>query len=300
MKSFKIDGMGTGYHRNRYALPGFPMPENIRRLYPDRIILIPTFKCPFRCEYCFRGKEVGGEKEFDMQPAYNYIERWNRTSETKIRDVILSGGELLSLSNEKLSHILDKLWAIPGVEMTRIDTRFPVAKPERINEDFLDHIDGKVTMMTLHCVHSDEITSEMERVCKKILRRGVILRSYTPMLKGINDNREILKELFWKLLFQCSVIPYYLVQFIETPGAESFRTPLEKSMELVRGLQTELSGPAIPNLIVYLPDGGGKYIVGPNERILDSKDKRAGIKKAKGGYKIPSPLYPGKYSFYPE
>jgi len=168
---------------------------------------------------------------------------------------------------------------------------------DEITKKLLDILDGRVNIMTLHFVHPLEICTEVIDMCKKMSRRGIILRSYTPLLKGINDDGDVLKELFCNLLSECGIIPYYAVQFIETPGAQHFRVPLGQAMDIMRSLHNELSGQAIPNLIVYLPDGGGKYIIGPNEKINVAD---AGIRRVAGGYKISSPLYPDKCSFYPD
>jgi len=296
-EGWNIDGMGTGYHKKEFVLAGFPLPANIRRLYPDRIILIPTFECPVLCRYCFRRAEAGNEKPVDMRPSLKYIRAWNENKDVKIRDIILSGGDPLSLSDEDLNNLLIELKSIPGVEILRIDTKYPAVRPERITKKLLDILDGRVNIMTLHFVHPLEICTEVIDMCKKMSRRGIILRSYTPLLKGINDDRDVLKELFWNLLSECGIIPYYAVQFIETPGAQHFRVPLGQAMDIMRSLHNELSGQAIPNLIVYLPDGGGKYIIGPNEKINVAD---AGIRRVAGGYKISSPLYPDKCSFYPD
>ncbi len=289
------DGMGSGYHLQEFALPDHEQPWNIRRLYPDRVILIVSLSCAGICRYCFRKSESGHTRHIDLAPALDYIRAWNTSREPKIRDVILSGGDPLSLSDTKLDDLLTQVWNIPGVECVRLDTKYPVTRPARITKRLLDVLDGRVNIMIVHVTHPAEISEEMIDACKRMARRGIVLRSHTPLLRGINDNRETLKQLFWTLFSKCAVTPLYAIQFVETPGATHFRIPLSESLELMRGMQNELSGPAVPNFIIYLPDGGGKYDIGPFEDI-----DTIGIRKVEGGYEIPSPLYPGKHSFYPD
>ncbi|MBV5267757.1 MAG: hypothetical protein JZU67_04495, partial [Burkholderiaceae bacterium] len=186
-------------------------------------------------------------------------------------------------------------WAIPGVECVRLDTKYPVTRPERITKRLLDVLDGRVSVVIVHATHPAEISGEMVDACRRIARLGIVLRSHTPLLRGVNDDRETLKRLFWDLFSKCGVTPLYVIQFVETPGAAHFRIPLSESLALMRGMQNELSGPVVPNFIIYLPDGGGKYGIGPFEDI-----DTIGIRKVEGGYEIPSPLYPGKHSFYPD
>ncbi|NTW46407.1 MAG: hypothetical protein HGB18_05195 [Candidatus Moranbacteria bacterium] len=290
-----IDGMGSGYHLQEFALPDHEQPWTIRRLYPDRVILIVSLSCAGICRYCFRKSESGHTRHIHLAPALDYIRAWNTSREPKIRDVILSGGDPLSLSDTKLDEILTEVWSISGVECVRLDTKYPVTRPKRITKRLLDILDGRVNIVTVHATHPAEISEEMSDACRRMARRGIVLRSHTPLLRGINDNRETLKRLFWDLFSKCGVTPLYAIQFVETPGAAHFRIPLSESFELMRGMQNELSGPAVPNFIIYLPDGGGKYDIGPFEDI-----DRIGIRKVEGGYEIPSPLFPGKHGFYPD
>ena len=299
-EGWRLDGTGTVYHRKEFNLPDMAQPLCIRRLYPDRAILTPSWQCPVLCRYCFRKCEAGSNRRIDLRPGLDYIRTWNKSGKTPIRDVILSGGDPLSLSDAELDALLPQIRSIPGVEFVRIDTKYPTAKPERITRGLLEVLEERVDIMMLHFTHPLEICEETIDACRRLSKRGIILRSYTPLLKGVNDDRETLKRLFWDLLSKCGVTPYYAVQFIETPGARHFRIPLSHTLELMRGLHVELSGTAIPNSIVYLPDGGGKYVLGPHERILYPNEPGTGIRKVDGGYQIPAPLKPGELSFYPD
>ena len=290
----KIDGTGVGYRKEeRYSTPENPEPKSIKRLYDDRIILAPTLECATLCRYCFRRAEAGRIKEINWQEGIDYIRKWNSAHQKseQIRDVILSGGDPLSLPDEKIKNLLGQAKTIPGVKFLRLDTKYPVAMPQRITPELTKILGDYVDYMYLHFTHPAEISPETKKVCLRLAEKNIMLGSYTPLLKGINDSRETLKNLFWSLLAECRVRPYYLVHFIETLGAQHFKAPLEKAVKLLDGLQTKLSGPAVPPLVLYLPGGGEKYVFGVN---------RSPIKRTRGGYWIPSPLHNGKPMLYPD
>jgi lysine 2,3-aminomutase len=290
----KTDGLGTGYRRaERYDTPENPQPSVIRRLYDDRAILAPTFECPTICRYCFRRNEAARSKETNWQEGLDYIEKWNETHQTaeKVKDIIISGGDPLSLSDDKLKKLLSQAKTIDGVKIIRIDTKYPTAMPQRITPELAKILGDYVHFMCLHTTHPAELSSETQKACLRLAEKGIILRSYIPLLKGVNDSRKILKELFWKSFADCKVSPYYLVHFIETLGGQHFKVPLEEALRLMGGLQTELSGPVIPQLVVYLPEGAGKFVFGVN---------RTSIKRTREGYWLPSPLHKGKPTLYPD
>lgn len=290
----KIDGTGVGYRKDeRYNTPENPEPKFIKRLYDDRVILAPTFECATLCRYCFRRAEAGRLQETNYQEGIHYIKKWNASHKEseQIRDVILSGGDPLSLFDEKLETLLKQVKFIEGVKIIRIDTKYPSAMPQRITPELAGLLGKYVDYMCLHFTHPGEIAPETKKACLRLSKENIMLGSYTPLLKGINDSRTTLKNLFWSLLSECKVRPYYLVHFIEVLGAQHFKVPLEQAIKLLDGLQAELSGPAVPPLIVYLPEGGGKYVFGVN---------RSPIKRTREGYWVPSPLHNGKPMLYPD
>jgi lysine 2,3-aminomutase len=232
------------------------------QLYEDRLLFFVTHYCPFYCRYCFRRRKViprsGGFtppqaplSKDNLGKVIEYI-----SSRPKIRDVILSGGEPLSLADERLEEILAELRKIQHVKIIRIDTKIPAVMPMRITDKLVDMLRKYHPLfMTLHFVHPVEITEEAKEACEKLVDAGIPLGTYTPVLRGVNDDREVLKELFWKLVL-CRVRPYYLVQFVPTKWAEHFRIPLLKSLKLLEGIHGEISGIAIPTFKVYTPGSG--------------------------------------------
>jgi lysine 2,3-aminomutase len=244
----------------------------ISQLYRDRILLFVSHHCPFFCRYCFRRRKVilPPNQKFknvsiaignNLEKVLSYIKE-----KKDIRDVILSGGEPLLLSDNQIEKILKLLRQISHVKIIRVDTKMPIVVPMRITKDLVKMLKKyHPIFMTLHFVHPAEITPEVEEACERLVDAGIPLGTYTPVLRGINDNRETLKELFWRLV-QIRIRPYYLVQFVPTPWTEHFRVPLEKSLSLIEGIHGELSGLAIPSFKVYVP-GKGKVPLLPNYYI---------------------------------
>lgn len=281
------DGTGTGYQRKQYGDP----PVTVRRLYSDRAILITSLICPCRCRYCFRWGDLGQNVSMaNIGEGINYIRQWNTENPNQqIRDIILSGGDPLMVDNDRLSSILKMLSGVPGVEVIRIDTKCPAALPQRFTPSLIDILEEYVSLLCLHFSHPGEISSETVEACRAMARRGIILRAYIPLLRGVNDSRKTLKELFWRLFSECKVTPYYLVQMIETPGGQHFKVPLEQGIELMDRLQVEISGVALPKYICYLPDGGGKVELG-NQTLYG---------RTEDGYWLRSPIT-SKPALYPD
>lgn len=240
----------------------------ISQLYPDRVLLFVTDICPLYCRYCFRRRKVIHQKPITMRPenilqgdhleqAAQYIE-----SHTSIRDVILSGGEPLILDDEHLEKIIRRLRKINHVDIIRIDTKIPTVMPQRITDDLVSMLHRyHPIFMTLHFVHPAEIDDEVRIACAKLVNAGIPLGTYTPILRGINNDRQTLKTLFWELV-KMRIRPYYLVHFVPTIWTEHFRVSLQESLELISGLHYELSGIALPAFKVYVP-GCGKIPIVP-------------------------------------
>ena len=280
------EGMGAAY---RYP----NCPAAIRQLYADRVIVMATFQCPAQCRHCFRRNDPGRNRDIssqDLQEAVQYIGQWNASNPDKpIREVIISGGDPLCLSDHKLRKLLEAVKNTGAVEVVRIDTKFPMALPQRITPELVEILAQHVHLVCLHAVHAGEISPETVEACRKLTQAGIILRSYTPLLRGINDSRETLKELFWQLYRNCRTMPYYLVHCIETHGAQHLKTPLEQGIEIMQGLRVELSGVCVPKYICYLPQGGGKAELGPDTKYTRTDD----------GYWLRSPIT-GETAPYPD
>ncbi len=245
----------------------------ISRFYPDRALIFVTSMCPSYCRYCFRRRKVG-EKEivFDKRAVKNAIEyiksspsrEHKAVKDPLIRDVILSGGDPLTIGDKNLEWILKQLREISHVRIIRIDTKAPVVLPQRITADFVRLLrEYGVHYMMINFVHPYEITEEVEVACGKLADAGIVLGSHTPLLRSVNDSSEVIKELMLKLT-EMRVRPYYLIQFIPTKWTEHFRVSISEGIKIMEDLWGYISGIANPVYIVYLPRGAGKVPVYPN------------------------------------
>lgn len=234
-----------------------PLPNLIHR-YPDRVLFLITGFCSTYCRYCTRSRMVAKEKHFhfgktDLEKAFDYI-----SSHKEIRDVLLSGGDPLTMSDNQLDYILSRLRKIPHVEFIRIGTKVPVVLPQRITLSLVNIIKKyHPVWMSIHFTHPSEITSEVKEACERLADAGIPLGSQTVLLKGINDDVATMKDLMHELL-KIRVRPYYLYQCDPISGSAHFRTPIEKGLEIIRGLRGYTSGYAVPTYVIDAPGGGGK------------------------------------------
>lgn len=240
-----------------------PVPGLVHR-YPDRVLFLVTSFCSTNCRYCTRSRMVISpeSKPFSQsqwEAAIDYIKK-NRN----IRDVLLSGGDPLTLSDSKLEWLLVNLRSIPHVEIIRIGTKVPVVLPQRITSN-LCRILRKYhpLFMSIHFTHPDELTPEVKEACTRLADSGIPLGSQTVLLKGINDNVETMKNLMQGML-KMRVRPYYLYQCDPVNGTVHFRTPVEKGLEIIKGLRGHTSGYAVPSYVIDAPGGGGKIPLLPN------------------------------------
>jgi lysine 2,3-aminomutase len=191
----------------------------------------------------------------------------------EIRDVILSGGDPLMLKDRELEEILKALRTIPHLEIVRIGTRVPGTLPQRITRRLCNMLKKYHPLyMNIHFIHPREVTPEVAAACGKLADAGIPLGSQTVLLKGINDDPEVLKELFQKLL-AIRVKPYYLYQADIVRGADHFRTPVEAGLEIIRAVQGHTSGMAVPHYVIDAPGGGGKIPILPNDIVLEMNEK---------------------------
>ena len=237
--------------------------------YPDRVLFLATGFCSTYCRYCTRSRmvgEAGGGYQFSYgqwEKALAYIE-----AHREIRDVLISGGDPLTLGDDKLEWLLGRLRAIEHVEFLRIGSKVPVVLPQRVTRNLVRILKRYHPLwMSLHLTHPAELTPETTEAFTRLADAGIPLGSQTVLLKGINDSVETLKPLFHGLLKR-RVRPYYLYQCDPITGSAHFRTPVEKGLEIIRGLRGHTTGYAVPTYVIDAPGGGGKipllpdYVVG--------------------------------------
>jgi lysine 2,3-aminomutase len=233
-----------------------PVPGIVHR-YPDRVLFLVTGICATHCRYCTRSRLVGssvrGIGAAHWEGAITYI-----AAHREIRDVLLSGGDPLTLPDGHLAWLLSKLAAIPHVEMLRIGTKAPVVMPQRITPALVRMLRRYHPLwMSIHVTHPDELTPEMMRACTRLADAGIPLGSQTVLLAGINDEIETMKRLVHGLV-RIRVRPYYLYQCDPIPGSSHFRTPVARGLRIIEGLQGHTTGYAVPTYVVDTPGGGGK------------------------------------------
>ncbi|MHC1778720.1 MAG: lysine 2,3-aminomutase [Bacteroidales bacterium] len=245
-----------------------PVPGLTHR-YPDRVLLLITDMCSMYCRHCtrrrFAGQKDGESASDNIQKAIDYIART-----PQIRDVLLSGGDALMVSDAKLESIISRIRQIPHVEIIRIGSRVPVVCPQRITDKLVDMLKNyHPVWLNTHFNHPDEITPESKAACEKLANAGIPLGNQSVLLRGVNDCVNIMKRLVHKLVM-IRVRPYYIYQCDLSMGLEHFRTPVSKGIEIIEGLRGHTSGYAVPTFVVDAPGGGGKTPVMPTYVISQS------------------------------
>ncbi|WFB34579.1 KamA family radical SAM protein [Kiritimatiellota bacterium B12222] len=239
-----------------------PLPGLVHT-YPDKVLFLVTDFCATYCRYCTRARMVGGgeflpEKSM-WEKALDYIR-----SHTEIRDVLLSGGDPLILSDDRLEWILSRLSDIPHVEFLRIGTKVPAVLPYRITDELLSLLKKfHPLFFSIHFSHPDELTMEVRDACNRIADAGIPMGGQTVLLKGVNDDPQVMKALNQGLLrVRCK--PYYLHQCDPIQGSAHFRTSIAQGQEIIRSLHGHTTGYAVPTYMVDTAGGGGKVPVGPD------------------------------------
>ncbi|HLV35769.1 MAG TPA: lysine 2,3-aminomutase [Spirillospora sp.] len=248
-----------------------PVPGLTHR-YPDRVLMLVTTQCASYCRYCTRSRIVGNPamtfSKADFEQQLDYLRRT-----PQVRDVLLSGGDPLTIAPKTLEYILSSLRAIEHIEIVRIGSRVPVFLPQRITDEFCDMIRKYHPLwLNIHVNHPKEITPELSRALDKLAYAGVPLGNQSVLLAGINDSVNIQRELVHKLV-RNRVRPYYLYQCDLVEGAGHFRTTIAKGIEIIEGLRGHTSGYAVPTYVVDAPGGGGKIPVMPQYLISQSPGK---------------------------
>jgi lysine 2,3-aminomutase len=268
-------------------LPFSPVKGIVHR-YPDRVLLKAAHSCPVYCRFCFRREMIGSKGDAlqgaELDAAIAYI-----ASHPDIWEVILTGGDPLSLSRRRLADILDRLAAIEHVGVLRIHSRVPVIAPETLDESYARTLVRSIPVyLAIHANHPDEITEEVVAALARLSACGVVLLGQTVLLKGVNDNAAVLDALFRKLV-RLKVRPYYLHHPDLAPGTSHFRVPIEAGQELMRSLRGRISGLCLPTYVLDIPGGFGKVPIGPSY---------VGVKPAFGPREVMD--YQGIRRSYPE
>jgi len=256
-----------------------PVPGLVHR-YPDRVLMLVTTQCASYCRYCTRSRIVGdpsqtfSSKDFEAQ--LDYLRRT-----PQVRDVLLSGGDPLTLAPRILERLLAALREIPHIEIVRIGSRVPVFMPQRITDDLCEMLQQFHPLwLNIHVNHPNEITAELAEACDKLTRAGIPLGNQSVLLAGVNDDPHIQRKLAHDLI-QIRVRPYYLYQCDLVHGAGHFRTPIGKGIEIIEALRGHTSGFAVPTYIVDAPGGGGKIPLNPNY-LLSYSDHKVVLRNYEG------------------
>ena len=234
-----------------------PTPGLVHR-YPNRVLFLVTDFCSTYCRYCTRSRGMGGAGDIGRlrhrwEKALAYIE-----ATPAVQDVLLSGGDALTLPDEALEWLLARVSRIPHVEFVRIGTKVPAVLPQRITKSLTRMLRKYHPLwMSLHFTHPDELTPESAHACAMLADAGIPLGSQTVLLAGVNDNAPTMKSLFQGLLKQ-RVRPYYLYQCDPIAGSAHFRTPVATGVEIMRALRGKVSGYAMPTYVIDAPGGGGQ------------------------------------------
>ncbi|PID67369.1 MAG: lysine 2,3-aminomutase [Fusobacteriales bacterium] len=246
--------------------------DGLTHRYPDRVLFLITDMCSMYCRHCTRRRFAGssdaavpGER---IEKAIEYIART-----PQVRDVLLSGGDALLVSDKFLENIIKKLRAIPHVEVIRIGSRTPVVLPQRITPELCNILKKYHPIwLNTHFNHPQEVTPEAKKACEMLADAGVPLGNQTVLLRGINDNVAVMKRLMHDLV-KMRVRPYYIYQCDLSMGLSHFRTPVSKGIEIIEGLRGHTSGYAVPTFVVDAPGGGGKTPVMPQYVISQAPDR---------------------------
>ncbi|AJD30700.1 MULTISPECIES: lysine 2,3-aminomutase [Clostridium] len=248
-----------------------PVPGLTHR-YPDRVLLLVTDKCSMYCRHCTRRRFAGqNDHSLPMNQIEKAIEYIANTP--TIRDVLLSGGDALLISDEKLEKIIKKIRDIPHVEIIRIGSRVPVVMPQRITPNLVEMLKKYHPIwLNTHFNHPREITPESKKACEMLANSGIPLGNQTVLLRGINDCLHVMKKLMHELV-KIRVRPYYIYQCDLSMGIEHFRTKVAKGIEIIEGLRGHTSGFAVPTFVIDAPGGGGKIPVMPSYVISRAENK---------------------------
>jgi len=263
-----------------------PVPNLVHR-YPDRVLFLSTGFCASYCRYCTRSHMVAKDKchigPKAWEEAINYVK-----THSEVRDVIISGGDPLTMPDSHIDYLLKSIRSIPHVEIIRIGTKAPVVLPQRITPQLIKILRKYHPLwMSIHFTHPQELTPEVNRACNLIADTGIPMGSQTVLLKGINNDPKVMTALMHGLL-RIRVRPYYLYQCDPIPGSAHFRTSVEEGLDIIRAMRGFTSGYAIPHFVIDAPGGGGKIPLLPDYFI------------GRDGENVILKNYAGKFFNYPD
>ena len=268
-----------------------PVPGLVHR-YPDRVLFLVTDRCASYCRYCTRSRVVSGVGEqtlhMEHEAAFKYLEQHD-----EVRDVLLSGGDPLLLSDAKLESILKRLRSIEHIEFVRIGSRIPIFLPQRITPELCAMLRRYRVWMSIHTNHPRELTTEVRDALDRLSDHGIPLGNQSVLLRGVNDEPDVMRSLVQKLLM-CRVRPYYLYQCDLIKGSSHLRTSVSKGIEIIESLRGHTTGYGVPQFVIDAPGGGGKVPVNP-DYILQRDERRTLIRNYEGEafeYPEPAPVLP--------
>lgn len=240
-----------------------PLPRVIHK-YDDRIVLLATSRCATHCRFCFRKRlwKEGAASSDISEREIDEVCLWLREN-PQIREVLISGGDPLMLTDSAIASLLEKLFA-SGIDIVRIGTRIPVVMPERITEKLVKILSSFPSLWIMtHFNHPAEITEKSMTSCRRLVNSGIPLLNQTVLLKGVNDDSETLETLF-RSLAKNKIKPHYLFHIDPVRGVRHFATGIEKGLEIIKSFRKKLSSIAVPTFAIDLPEGGGKAALQPN------------------------------------
>lgn len=261
--------------------------KNVVHRYPDRVLFLATGFCSTYCRYCTRSHMVAKDK------CHVGIKAWEEgldyiKQHTEIRDVLISGGDPLTMPDTHIEYLLSELRKMEHVEIIRIGTKVPVVLPQRITKNLIGILKKyHPLLISIHFTHAEEITPEVKEACIKLANAGIPLGSQTVLLKGVNDDAQVIKKLLHELL-KIRVRPYYLYQCDPIPGSRHFRTSVQKGLDIIFAIRGNTSGYAIPHYVIDAPGGGGKIPVLP-EYIVKHENGQVVLRN-----------YENKFFIYPD
>src|ERR1051326_3609102 len=263
-----------------------PVPGLVHRS-PDRVLLLVTDRSAAYCRYCARSRLVSNASGYDFHPQFDKQIEYIR-SHPEIRDVLLSGGDPLLFSDERLEHLLSQLRAIPHLEFLRIGTRIPIFLPQRITPELCEMLKKfHPLFISIHSNHPRELTTEVRDALGRLADAGIPLGNQSVLLRNVNDDVTVMKAQMQKLLM-CRVKPYYLYQCDLIAGSAHLRASVRKGLEIMEALRGHTTGYAVPQFVIDAPGGGGKVPINP-DYVLSTDSDRVIIRN-----------YEGKIFEYPE
>ena len=263
-----------------------PVPGLVHR-YPDRVLFLVTDRCASYCRYCTRSRVVSGVGEqhlhMEHEAAFKYLEKHH-----EVRDVLLSGGDPLLLSDAKLDSLLTRLRSIEHIEFVRIGSRIPIFLPQRITPELCAMLRKHRVWISIHTNHPRELTTEVREGLDRLSDHGIPLGNQSVLLRGVNDDPDVMKSLVHKLLM-CRVRPYYLYQCDLIKGSSHLRTSVETGLEIIESLRGHTTGYAVPQFVIDAPGGGGKVPLNP-DYILQRDERRTLVRNYEGeAFEYPEP-----------